>query len=148
MLRNLRKIKGEKGFTLVELMVVVIILGILATLSIPLYSGYVKRGKVSEALLAISDIKQGVMVYYHKYNAFTAAGSVAEISNTYGIAVDDTKWSYNVAATGAITATASAAGSGLDGGSITVTPTVDAAVGSISWAITADGAIIKQNEIS
>ncbi len=148
MLRNLRKIRGEKGFTLVELMVVVIILGILATLSIPLYSGYVKRGKVSEALLAIADIKHGAVGYYQKNSTFAAAADTAAINDTYGVAVDATKWTYAVAGTGVITATASAVGSGLDGGTISATPTVDATVGSISWAITADGTIIKQDEVS
>lgn len=127
-------------------MAVIVILGILAALSIPLYAGYVRKGKVAEALLAISDIKHGVMTYYQKNGTFIAAADAEAISDTYGVAVDATKWTYGVGATGAITATASAAGSGLDGGTITATPTVHAN-GSISWAITADGTTIKDDEV-
>lgn len=146
MIQSFRKVRGEKGFTLIELMVVVIILGILAALSIPLYSGYVRRGKVSEALLAISDIKQGAVAYYQKNSLFTAAADADDVSDKYGVAVDNSKWTYAVTAAGAITATANSVGSGLDTGTITATPTVDAR-GSISWAITADGTTIKQDEV-
>lgn len=41
---------GQKGFTLIEIMVVLVILGILATISVPAYTKYVRKAKISEAI--------------------------------------------------------------------------------------------------
>ncbi len=134
---------------MLEVLAVVVIVGILAALSIPLYAGYVRKGKITETFLAISDIKRGVMTYYQKRGVLADcdATDADDISDTFGIAVDDTNWTYAVV-DGAITATATAAaGSGLTGGAITATPT-ESARGSISWAVTADGTTIKQDEVS
>jgi prepilin-type N-terminal cleavage/methylation domain-containing protein len=147
MLRNIKGRRGKKGFTLVELMVVAIILGVLAVLSIPLYAGYVRRAKISEALLTISDIKHGVVSYYQKNSTFAVATDADAISDTYGVAVDETKWTYRVKATGEIEVRASSVGSGLDTGKISAIPTIQPN-GSISWDITADGNKIKQDEVS
>lgn len=54
------------GFTLVELMIAVVILGILAGISIPAYSRYVKRSKTTEAVTNIQSIYQGQMTYYQR----------------------------------------------------------------------------------
>jgi type IV pilus assembly protein PilA len=52
------------GFTLVELMIVVVILGILAAVAIPAFTRYVKRSKTSEATGNITKIYQGQLTYY------------------------------------------------------------------------------------
>jgi prepilin-type N-terminal cleavage/methylation domain-containing protein len=52
------------GFTLVELMIVVVILGILAAVAIPAFTRYVKRSKTSEATGSLSKIYQGEVSYY------------------------------------------------------------------------------------
>ena len=52
--------KLQQGFTLIELMIVVAIIGILAAIAIPAYQDYTVRAKVSEGLLAASQFKVGV----------------------------------------------------------------------------------------
>ena len=53
-LRRLEQKKGkQKGFTLIELMIVVAIIGVLAAVAIPAYSDYTAKAKFSEALLKV-----------------------------------------------------------------------------------------------
>ncbi len=62
MKRSLKKMMA--GFTLVELMIVVVILGILAAVAIPAFSRYIKRSKSAEASGNIAKIYQGQVTYY------------------------------------------------------------------------------------
>jgi len=56
---------GQAGFTLIELMIVVAIVGILASVAIPAYSDYTVRAKVTEAVTAAGAIKTSVADYYY-----------------------------------------------------------------------------------
>lgn len=62
MKRSLKKLMA--GFTLVELMIVVVILGILAAVAIPAFSRYIKRSKTTEVAGNIAKIYQGEVTYY------------------------------------------------------------------------------------
>lgn len=62
MKRSIKRLMA--GFTLVELMIVVVILGILAAVAIPAFTRYVKRSKTSEASGNIAKIYQGQLTYY------------------------------------------------------------------------------------
>lgn len=59
-----RKIQG--GFTLIEILIVVIIIGILAAIAVPTYLNYVKRGYASDAKVAISAIVNASEVYFNE----------------------------------------------------------------------------------
>jgi len=60
----------QGGFTLVELMITIVIVGILASVAIPLYKGYTKRAIASEADAALGAIRTALRVYYAENNAY------------------------------------------------------------------------------
>lgn len=59
--------RDQKGFTLVEIMMVVIIIGILAVLAIPRYEKYTIESKLSEVAVAVGEIKTGMEKYYNSH---------------------------------------------------------------------------------
>ena len=66
----LRLFKAEKGFTLVELMIVVVIVGILAGVSIPMYGRSAKRARTSEAVGALGSIRSAMRIYYSEHRTY------------------------------------------------------------------------------
>ncbi|MBN2530518.1 MAG: prepilin-type N-terminal cleavage/methylation domain-containing protein [Deltaproteobacteria bacterium] len=62
-MRNLLK---KRGFTLIELMIVVAILGILAAVAIPAFINYMKRAKTSEATVNVDRMYEGAVAYFEK----------------------------------------------------------------------------------
>ena len=66
--------KLQKGFTLVELMIVVAVVAILAAVSIPAYSDYVRRGKITEATTALSSLRVRMEQYYQDNRTYFNGG--------------------------------------------------------------------------
>ncbi len=130
-LQQTGKKKDQQGFTLIELMIVIAIVGILAAVAIPAYQDYMIRARVTDGLSLASGAKTLI-----SENAVSGAaldqGFVAPTAtdNVTSVAVDG--------ATGVITITYTAVAGG---GTITLTPTAGGAAltsgtvptGSISW---------------
>ena len=64
-------VKTQKGFTLIELMIVIAIIGILAAVAVPQYGQYTKRAKFSEVITATAAAKTAVTICYQENNTVT-----------------------------------------------------------------------------
>ena len=117
----------QKGFTLIELMIVVAIIGILAAVALPAYQDYTVRAKVTEVILAASGGKTGVAESYAANGSMPSAASFTPVSQVSKF-VASVAWSGTV-----ITATASAAEPKMSAGTITLTPLADSTTGVLTW---------------
>jgi len=100
--------KPQKGFTLVELMIVVGIVSILAAIAVPAYNDYVLRGQLTEAYAGLAAQRVRMEQYYQDmrtYTGATAAGTVATCppagqNFTFACAVAGDGQGYTITATG------------------------------------------------
>jgi type IV pilus assembly protein PilE len=65
--------KAQNGFTLIELMIVVVIIGLLASVAIPMYGDYVTRGRLVEAMSALSDGRARMEQFFQDNRDYSAA---------------------------------------------------------------------------
>ncbi|MGO1061979.1 pilin [Acinetobacter lwoffii] len=127
---------AQKGFTLIELMIVVAIIGILAAVALPAYQDYTVRAKVSEIVLAASTCRTAVTEAVQTGSSLPAGGAYGCESSGTG-PVSKYVQSVTTGDDGTITVTATSDG-GLKeaaGKTVTLTPTGATKGGSISsWA--------------
>ncbi|HEZ7054901.1 TPA: pilin [Neisseria meningitidis] len=75
----------QKGFTLIELMIVIAIVGILAAVALPAYQDYTARAQVSEAILLAEGQKSAVTEYYLNHGIWPANNSSAGVATSADI---------------------------------------------------------------
>lgn len=119
---------NAKGFTLIELMIVVAIIGVLAAVALPAYSDYTVRAKVSEIILAASACRTDITEYAQTNNVLpSAAAAACGGSSKYVASVG---WDGT---TVTATATGLADLKGAASGTITLTPAALVAGNIPSW---------------
>ncbi|HEZ7210906.1 TPA: pilin [Neisseria meningitidis] len=72
----------QKGFTLIELMIVIAIVGILAAVALPAYQDYTARAQVSEAILLAEGQKSAVTEYYLNHGKWPSDNSAAGVATS------------------------------------------------------------------
>ena len=132
-MKQLAYIKHQKGFTLIELMIVVAIIGILAAVALPAYQDYMTKAKFTEVILATKAAKTAVEQCAMEQGVspiVSCAGGSNGVPANAG-ASGKVK-SITTAADGVITATGKD-GEGLTGKTYTLTPAL--ANGKVTWTV-------------
>src|SRR3984885_3538860 len=93
----------QKGFTLIELMIVIAIIGILAAIAIPAYQNYTIRSQVSEGLSLADGWKTAISEYYAQHGSFPSASSTVNPTPPGAIAVTGASTGKYVGLIGVVT---------------------------------------------
>jgi len=125
--------KVQQGFTLIELMIVVAIIGILAAVAIPAYQDYTIRAKVTEGLSLASAGKTAVSEFFASNGSLPSTNASAGMSEAASISGNDVG-SVAVGADGVITVTFSSATDAIDGSTLFLTPETN--TGGVTWDCT------------
>ena len=139
--------RNEQGFTLIELMIVVAIIGILAAIAIPAYQEYTVRTQVSEGSVLADGVKTALAEYYHtagkapSTNASAGLPSSGSISGKYvdSVAVFPGRITVHFSNTGGFEASPKIGGS-----TLVFSASYTSTEGSITWSCKAYGTVANK----
>ena len=127
--------KKQQGFTLIELMIVVAIIGILAAIAIPAYQDYTIRAQVSEGLNLSAGAKAAISEYFMDTGTMPGSNAAAGIEASGNI-IGNYTTGVAVGGNGVITVTyGDEANTAINGQQLTLSPTTN--LGSVEWACSA-----------
>lgn len=88
---------NKRGFTLTELMITVVIIGILAAVAIPIYSGYTQRARRAEAFSAVQTIAMTEEKVFAETGSYASIATLRDPDGQWKMTVPDTAdWQYTV----------------------------------------------------
>ena len=128
---NMKKV--QQGFTLIELMIVIAIIGILAAVALPAYQDYTVRAKASEVILAGSDARTRIAEFVLVNGTLPANGTEANISDVTVGMTRSLAWDVST-----LVITGNSTNLGIPTGDLVINlkPTLQGG-GSVTWACTA-----------
>lgn len=74
--QTMRDRRGSRGFTLIEMMITVVIVGVLAAIAIPVYQDYVRRGYVVDGTNALSTMRADMERYFQDNRTYATSGTL------------------------------------------------------------------------
>lgn len=137
----------QQGFTLIELMIVVAIIGILAAIAVPAYNDYIIRARVSEGIQVAAAAKTAISEYRQSMAAFPTSNAQAGLPDTAAYA-NGYITAFTVTGNGVITITYDATATGLTAGAnqLRMVPAFTAGDGQVTWQCAgAQGAAVPVN---
>ena len=127
----------QKGFTLIELMIVIAIIGILAAVALPAYQSYTKKAKFTEVVASVLSLRQAVDICYQTKGGLTDCADATNLAvNLADIQQANLVTSIAIGAGAQITATGA---SDVDSQTYILTPAT--AGGTLTWANTGSSCI-------
>ena len=128
-MNNIRTMRNNGGFTLIELMIVIAIIAILAAIALPAYQSYIIRAQVSEVITAASGARTEIAEYFASNGALPGTGY--EVQGQSSDFVASVEWT-----SGRIEATSKSLNGGVTG-KILLTPTTQSN-GQVTWVCDGD----------